>query len=53
MVKVRAAYGRAIAETPTHVLHEWVKGGEYHVRWEEKWQVERVPADEWHGEPID
>jgi hypothetical protein len=53
LVHVRAVYGRAIATTPTHVLHEWVKGGDYHCRWDEKWQVQRVAADEWDGEPID
>jgi hypothetical protein len=45
-------YGRAVAETPTHVLHEWVKVGEFHIRWDEKWQVRKVPAGEWHGEPL-
>lgn len=53
MVKVRAVYGRAVAVTPTHVLHEWVKAGEFHIRWDEKWQVRQVPAGEWHGEPLD
>jgi hypothetical protein len=53
LVRVRAVYGRAIATTPTHVLHEWVRWGEYHVRWDEKWQVHRVTADEWQGEPLD
>lgn len=41
-VKVRAIEGKAIAYTPTHVLVEWVRYGEYHVRWEAKWQVRRV-----------
>lgn len=50
LVKVRAVYGRAIAETPTHVLHEWVKAGQFHVRWDEKRQVQIVPPDGWHGE---
>jgi hypothetical protein len=53
LVRVRAVYGRAIATTPTSVLHEWVRYGEYHVRWDAKWQVERVEADDWHGEQID
>ena len=46
LVRVRAVYGRAIAVTTTHVLHEWVKAGTYYVRWDEKWQVHRVGADE-------
>jgi len=53
LVKVRVVYGRAVATTPTHVLHEWVRYGQYHCRWDEKWQVERVAADEWTGEPLD
>jgi hypothetical protein len=53
LVKVRVAYGRAVAVTPTHVLWEWVKAGEHHVRWDEKWQVNKVSADEWQGEGID
>ena len=52
LVRVRATHGRAIATTPTHVLHEWVKYGEYHVRWDEKWQVHPVDKDEWAGEPL-
>jgi hypothetical protein len=52
LVRVRAVYGRAIAKTPTSVLHEWVRYGEYHVRWDEKWQVHPVDKDEWDGEPI-
>ena len=53
LVKVRVVYGRAIATTPTHVLHEWVRWGQYHCRWDEKWQVQRVTRDEWQGEPLD
>lgn len=53
LVRVRAVYGRAIAQTPTHVLHEWVKAGQYFIRWDEKWQVHKVPPGEWHGEVID
>lgn len=53
LVKVRAVYGRAVATTPTHILHEWVRYGEYHCRWDEKWQVEKVDAEDWHGEPLD
>lgn len=53
LVFVRVGYGRAIAVTPTHVLHEWVQGGEYHCRWDEKWQVKRVTAEEWAGESLD
>ena len=53
LVKVRAVYGRAVAVTPTHVLHEWVRYGEYHCRWDERWQVRPVPADEWLGEPFE
>ncbi len=53
LVKVRVTYGRAIAQTPTHVLHEWVRHGEYHCRWDEKWQVHQVEAGEWGGEPLD
>lgn len=52
LVKVRVGYGRAVATTPTHVLHEWVRYGEYHCRWDEKWQVHRVTAEEWAGEPL-
>jgi hypothetical protein len=52
-VKVRTVYGRAVATTPTHVLHEWVRYGEYHCRWDEKWQVHKVTAEEWAGEQID
>lgn len=53
LVRVRVTFGRAIATTPTHVLHEWVKHGEYHCRWDEKWQVHQVPAEAWDGEPLD
>lgn len=53
LVKVRAVYGRAVATTPTHILHEWVRYGEYHCRWDEKWQVEKVDADAWQGESLD
>lgn len=53
LVRVRVTYGRAVAVTPTHVLHEWVKAGEYHCRWDEKWQVRRVEAGEWDGEALD
>lgn len=53
LVKVRVGYGRAVAVTPTHVLHECVKAGDYHVKWDEKWQVHRVTADEWDGGPLD
>jgi hypothetical protein len=52
LVKVRVIYGRAIATTPTHVLWEWVRYGEYHCRWDEKWQVEKVAATAWGGEGI-
>lgn len=41
-VRVRVITGNAIAHTDTHVLVEWERYGEYHVRWEAKWQVERV-----------
>lgn len=53
LVKVRAVYGRAVAATPTHVLHEWVRYGQYHCRWDEKWQVEKVAEAEWQGESLD
>lgn len=53
LVKVRAGYGRAVAVTQTHVLHEWVKAGEYHCRWDEKWQVHRVGVGEWDGEGLE
>ena len=52
LVRVRAVYGRALAVTPSSVLHEWVRYGEYHCRWDSRWQVERVTADEWAGEPL-
>ena len=50
LVRVRVTWGRAVATTPTHVLHEWVRWGQYHCRWDEKWQVHRVTAEEWQGE---
>jgi len=53
LVRVRVVYGRAIAATPTHILHEWVRYGEYHCRWDEKWQVERVDPGAWLGESLD
>lgn len=53
LVKVRVVYGRAVATTPTHVLHEWVRYGEYHCRWDAHAQVIKVTADEWVGEAID
>jgi len=53
LVHVRAVYGRAVATTPTHVLHEWVRAGEYHCRWDEKWQVHPVTPEEWAGESLD
>jgi len=53
LVKVRVVYGRAIATTPTHVLHEWVRYGEYHCRWDEKRQVVRASAEDWRGEALD
>ena len=53
LVKVRAVYGRAVARTPTHILHEWVRYGEYHCRWDERAQVNVVTAEEWAGEPLE
>lgn len=53
LVRVRAVYGRAIATTPTSVLHEWVRYGEYHCRWDAKWQVHPVAASEWAGEALE
>lgn len=53
LVHVRVVYGRAVAVTPTHVLYEWVRYGEYHCRWDEKGQVRRVSEGEWKGEPLD
>ena len=41
-VTVRAITGHAIAHTDTQVLVEWERYGEYHVRWEDNWQVKRV-----------
>lgn len=52
LVKVRAVYGRAVAETATHVMHEWVKAGQPHIRWDEKWQVQPVTTEEWDGESL-
>jgi hypothetical protein len=52
LVKVRVVYGRAVATTPTHVLWEWVRYGEYHCRWDEWGQVHRVTAEDWAGEEI-
>lgn len=43
-VTVRAITGHAIATTDTQVLVEWVKYGDYHVRWEDKWQVTRIES---------
>ena len=53
LVHVRVVYGRAVAVTPTHVLHEWARYGQYHCRWDEKWQVKRVSPEEWAGESLD
>lgn len=53
LVRVRVVYGRAIATTPGSVLHEWVRQGEYHVRWDQKWQVHPVDEVDWAGEPLD
>lgn len=53
LVKVRVLYGRAIAFTPTHVLHEWVRYGEYHCKWDARAQVRRVGIGDWNGEQID
>jgi hypothetical protein len=52
LVRVRAVYGRAIATTADHVLHEWVRYGAYHVRWDPKWQVTPVEPGEWGGEAL-
>ena len=52
LTRVRAVYGRAIATTSSHVLHEWRKAGQLHARWDERWQVHPVSADQWDGEPI-
>ena len=41
-VAVRAITGQAIAHTATQVLVQWESHGDYHVRWEDKWQVQRV-----------
>lgn len=53
MVKVRVVYGRALARTPTHVLHEWVRYGEHQCRWDKSDQVAMVTAEDWAGEPLD
>lgn len=53
LVHVRVTWGRAVAVTPTHVLHEWVRYGEYHCRWDEKWQVKTVSTEDWAGEALD
>jgi hypothetical protein len=45
-------YGRAIATTPTHVLWELVRYGEYHCRWDEKRQVRKVDPSDWQGESL-
>lgn len=52
LVRVRAVYGRAIAITDTHILHEWRRAGELHARWDQRWQVTPVSPEEWDGEPI-
>jgi hypothetical protein len=52
LVKVRVRFGRAIAYTRQHVLVEAVSHGTYYVQWEPSWQVKRIPADEWKGEPL-
>lgn len=41
-VSVRVVTGRAVAYTATQVLVEWEAYGDYHVRWEDTWQVKRV-----------
>jgi len=41
-VAVRVIQGHAIAYTDTQVLVEWEAYGDWYVRWEDKWQVERV-----------
>ena len=41
-VTVRVIRGHAVAYTATQVLVEWEAHGEWHVRWEDKWQVRRV-----------
>ena len=53
LVHVRVVYGRAVATTATHVLWEWVRYGEYHCRWDEKWQVRKVDPSDWQGEALD
>ena len=41
-VTVRVIRGRAVAYTAAQVLVEWEAYGDYHVRWEDKWQVKRT-----------
>ncbi|WP_152642606.1 hypothetical protein [Pseudarthrobacter chlorophenolicus] len=41
-VKVRAAFGSAIAYTVTHILVEMDVNGPYSVRWEPGWLVHRL-----------
>ncbi|MFC9772858.1 MULTISPECIES: hypothetical protein [unclassified Pseudarthrobacter] len=41
-VKVRAAFGSAIAYTVTHILVEQDGNGPYSVRWEPGWLVHRL-----------
>jgi len=41
-VTVRVIRGHAVAYTDAQVLVERVAYGDYHVRWEDKWQVKRV-----------
>jgi len=41
-VTVRVITGHAVAYTATQVLIEWEAYGEYHVRWEDNWQVNRL-----------
>lgn len=41
-VRLSAITGCVVAYTDTQVLVEWVAYGDYHVRWENKWQVQRI-----------
>jgi len=41
-VTVRVITGHAVAYTATQVLIEWTAYGEYHIRWEDNWQVKRL-----------
>jgi len=41
-VTVRVITGHAVAYTATQVLVEWTAYGEYHIRWEDNWQVKRL-----------